>query len=136
MKVFKYVVTLALLVSSVAFAGPGQVGSSETNILSTDYEVLMAQKHDLELRLSKDAGDYDAYKALAENTLVRLQQMNRRFQNGLVSADAVALVQAEVIGMNSSCPVLLASAQRLYNVGLKSRAQVQAMQSACEMLAH
>ena len=128
-------VTLALLVTSTAFAGPGQVGSSETSALSSDYEVLMAQKHELELRLSQDAGDYETYKALAENTLARLQTMNRRYQVGLVSADAVALVQSEVTGMNASCPVLLGSAQRLFNVGMKSRAQVQAMQSACEMLA-
>lgn len=129
------VVTLTLLLSSMALAGPGQVGSAtQPNALVGDYGVLLNQKHDLEVRLFKDAGDYEAYKLLVVNTLVRLQMESRRYQNGLTGADSLALVQGEVVGLKASCPVLLGQAQKLFNVGMKTRAQVETIQSACEML--
>ncbi|QDK47123.1 hypothetical protein DOM22_19115 [Bdellovibrio sp. ZAP7] len=135
MKTIASTVILTLLMSAMAAAGPGQVGSAtEPNALIGDYEVLLNQKHDLEVKLSKDASDYAAYKALVENTLVRQQMMNRRYQVGMTGADSVALVQAEVVGLSVSCPVLSAQALKLFNVGLRTRTQVETIQSACEML--
>ncbi|MBO9668016.1 MAG: hypothetical protein J7501_14535 [Bdellovibrio sp.] len=140
-------VTLTLLSSTMAFAGPGQVGSAtEPNQqadICTSYrmgmvgetDVLLAEKSQLEIRLVKNSGDYQAYKALTENALQRLQNVKSRYQYGLVSVDDVALAQSEIIGMKASCSVLLASAQKLYNVGMKTKEQVQTIQSACELLA-
>ncbi len=101
---------------------------------ASEYEVLLTQKHLLDLKLCANENDARSYADLVGNTVRRLKIAISFNSSGLLTESDMTLVNSEVQALNLSCPALLKSAEAKQAVGMRSAADVVLLQSACEEL--
>ena len=103
--------------------------------MATSYEMLMAEKQVLDLKLCNDPYEFITFTAVSSNILKRLDYATTLFENGMVISANIGVIKSERQGLYILCATdLVPAAEARFNSGMVTKQTLAELKKSCEAL--